>query len=171
MKDCTTCKYGYEDERLGIPMCHHPKRFSEDCVDFNMHEEKEKPVPNDIEEAAVDIADNLLTKPKDYALSAKADYWNGVHDGVIAGAKWDREQMISALKNDGDLPLEFIDKFHEIDHTAFQNGQANMREQMMKEAVEGIVTTRSMAGNIVTAHVDYRYKDGQKVRIIIVKED
>lgn len=38
--DCTTCKYGYEDERLGIPMCHHPKRFSEDCVDFNMYEEK-----------------------------------------------------------------------------------------------------------------------------------
>ena len=41
MKDCTTCKYGYKDERLGIPMCHHPKRFSDDCVDFNMHEEKE----------------------------------------------------------------------------------------------------------------------------------
>jgi hypothetical protein len=40
MKDCTTCKYGYEDERLGFPMCHHPKRFSEDCIDFNMHEEK-----------------------------------------------------------------------------------------------------------------------------------
>ena len=40
MKDCTTCEYGYEDERLGIPMCHHPKRFSEDCVDFNMHEKK-----------------------------------------------------------------------------------------------------------------------------------
>lgn len=39
--DCTTCKYGYKDERLGIPMCHHPKRFSEDCVNFNMHEEKE----------------------------------------------------------------------------------------------------------------------------------
>ena len=53
MKDCTTCKYGYEDEQLGIPMCHHPKRFSEDCVDFNMHEEKEikeseNPVPKDL---------------------------------------------------------------------------------------------------------------------------
>ena len=96
--------------------------------------ESEKPVPNDIEEAAVDIADALLAKPKDYVLSAKADYWNGAHDGIIAGAKWKKEQM-------------------------------------MKEAVEGIVTTRSMAGNIVTAHVDYRYKDGQKVRIIIVKED
>lgn len=42
MKDCTTCKYGYEDEQLGILMCHHPKRFSEDCIDFNMREEKEE---------------------------------------------------------------------------------------------------------------------------------
>ena len=50
--------------------------------------------PNDLEEAAVDIADGLLAKPKDYALSAKADYWNGVHDGVIAGAKWQKEQML-----------------------------------------------------------------------------
>lgn len=40
-------------------------------------------------------------KPKDYALSAKADYWNGVHDGVIAGAKWDREQMMNgAIKGE-----------------------------------------------------------------------
>ena len=44
------------------------------------------------------------------------------------------------------------------------------KEQMMKEAVEGIVTTRSMAGNIVTAHVDYHYKDGQKVRIVIIND-
>lgn len=51
--------------------------------------------PNDLDEAAVDIADSLLAKPKDYALSAKADYWNGAHDGVIAGAKWDREQGVS----------------------------------------------------------------------------
>lgn len=35
-------------------MCHHPKRFSEDCVDFNMHEEKEikeseKPMQKELE--------------------------------------------------------------------------------------------------------------------------
>ena len=58
-------------------------------------EKSEKPIfPNDLEEAAVDIADSLLAKPKDYALSAKADYWNGAHDGVIAGAKWQKEQML-----------------------------------------------------------------------------
>lgn len=54
---------------------------------------------------------------------------------------------------------------------AFLDGQKYGLKKMLKEAVEGIVTTRSMAGNIVTAHVDYRYKDGQKVRVIIVKED
>ena len=72
MKDCTTCKYGYKDERLGIPMCHHPKRFSEDCVDFNMHEEKEsnKQQPtkwNEDDEkmldAMIDIVSNSLYEP------------------------------------------------------------------------------------------------------------
>ena len=53
----------------------------------------------------------------------------------------------------------------------FMRGMKYAKEQMMKEAVEGIVTTRSMAGNIVTAHVDYRYKDRQKVRIIVLKDN
>lgn len=58
--DCTTCKYGYEDEQLGIPMCHHPKRFSEDCVDFNMHEEKmNKEITNDLLESKHTMAVQL----------------------------------------------------------------------------------------------------------------
>ena len=143
-----------------------------DEIEYN-RQRAEESVPNDLEEAAVDIADALLSKPKDYALSAKADYWNGVHDGTIAGAKWQKEQMISALKNDGDLPIEFIDKFHEIDRTAFQNGQANMKEQMMKDAVEGVVF-----GNVyehwVETGIDEKLSylnPGDKVRVIIVKED
>lgn len=60
--------------------------------------ESEKPVPNDIEEAAVDIADALLAKPKDYVLSAKADYWNGAHDGIITGAKWGAKQILEYVK-------------------------------------------------------------------------
>lgn len=42
MKDCTTCRYGYKDERLDILLCHHPLRFAQDCVDFNMHEQIEE---------------------------------------------------------------------------------------------------------------------------------
>ena len=142
--------------------------------------ESEKPIPNDLEEAAVDIADALLSKPKDYAISAKADYWNGAHDGIIAGAKWQKEQMISALKNDGNLPIEFIDKFHEIDRTAFQNGQANMKEQMMKEAIHYVVQddldSHGASYNIpfirigIAALKPKGIGVGDKVRIIIVKE-
>ena len=133
--------------------------------------EQEKPVPNDLEEAAVDIADALISKPKDYVLSAKADYWNGAHDGIIAGAKWKKEQMISALKNDGDLPIEFIDKFHEIDRTAFQNGQANMKEQMMKEAVEGKIIFLLNGDVAVNIGDTDEYKLGQKVRIIVKEKE
>lgn len=123
MKDCTTCKYGYEDERYCIPLCHHPKRFSEDCIDFNMYEESEKlmnqkgldvtdfckpidpgiaqciadhswemlgedekPVPADLEEAA-----------EKYARLDDKGVWKdgGKYKGFIAGAKWDREKMMS----------------------------------------------------------------------------
>lgn len=90
MKDCTTCKYGYEDERLGIPMCHHPKRFSEDCVDFNMHEEKEtkeseKPVPNDLEEAAKEYTDNKSWAKENYLTPY-------IREAFIAGYKLAMEQ-------------------------------------------------------------------------------
>ena len=55
--------------------------------------------PNDLEEAAVDIADALLAKSRDYILSAEADYWNGAHDGIIAGAKWDRNRILAIIKS------------------------------------------------------------------------
>lgn len=36
IKDCTTCKYGWEDERLKIPFCH-----NYDCKDWELWEVKE----------------------------------------------------------------------------------------------------------------------------------
>ena len=94
MKDCTTCKYGYEDERLGIRMCHHPKRFSEDCINFNMHEEKEsehladarKTSLNDLEEAAEEWAENE-------AYGKSNAEFEMAYKGYIAGAKWMEEQL------------------------------------------------------------------------------
>lgn len=116
MKDCTTCKYGYEDERLGIPMCHHPKRFSEDCVDFNMHEEAEKPMQEGLDVTdfckpidpgiAQCIADHsweMLGEdekpvPADLEEAAKEyskDYESGPNriaiNAFIAGAKWQED--------------------------------------------------------------------------------
>lgn len=79
-------------------------------------------ITKDLEEAAVDIADALLAKSRDYILSAEADYWNGAHDGIIAGAKWDREQMMKdgsegEVRKDGTIGyLEFSNdqQFHSL---------------------------------------------------------
>ena len=110
MKDCRTCKYGYEEERLGIPMCHHPKRFSEDCVDFNMHEEKEikeSEKPDNHEEHVPEIKETGtqgLDEAANVSAKMKYPYEGGMKgeiceysipifvDGFKAGAEWAMKQ-------------------------------------------------------------------------------
>lgn len=169
MKDCTTCKYGYEDERLGIPMCHHPKRFSEDCVDFNMHEEKEikeseKPVPNDLEEAAEEYRQGEVDTGCDYIDDSDGDslYHSAcLADAFIAGAKWQAEKDKETI--------ELAE-----DHAYFA-GSVNEREQMMKDAVEGEIQMRysgCLCAKTVRAINEDKFKLGDKVRIIVLpKED
>lgn len=123
MKDCTTCKYGYEDERLGILMCHHPKRFSDDCVDFNMHEEKmNKEITNDLLESkptrAVQLSDGryvteelarqmahegLDEAAKEYTDTrswAKDNYLTPyIRDAFKAGAEWQKEQKPELIQH------------------------------------------------------------------------
>lgn len=212
--DCTTCKHGYEDERLGIPMCHHPKRFSEDCVNFNMHEEKEteksekpinpedamklleekialvkqrgtwdgvdvdkfmdevrgrepeKPVPNDLEEYAsrtgFDYVDNIVQEHPGHRFNDH-DVEYAYRDGIIAGAKWQEEQDQETI--------ELAE-----DH-AYLAGAVNEREKMLKEAVEGEIFDdydKDTCEHHLTilSTVPSGYKDGDKVRIIILpKED
>lgn len=47
-----------------------------------------------IKEAAIDYADCARTQPKDYCINSIADYDNGIREGFIAGANWQKEQMI-----------------------------------------------------------------------------
>lgn len=109
--DCTTCKYGYEDERLGIPMCHHPKRFSEDCVDFNMHEEKEikeseKPTNLGERIGSYDIVpyiDDKIAKLQDMWREEKVAFdWDDMHEMIedVAShfAQWGAEHLADARK-------------------------------------------------------------------------
>lgn len=97
MKDCTTCKYGYEDERLGIQMCHHPKRFSENCVDFNMHEEKHPDGKSDksLEEAAKEYewsnVDTNQLNPPTLDITVQV---GDLRNAFIAGAEWQKQQML-----------------------------------------------------------------------------
>jgi len=95
MKDCTTCKYGFVDEQLGFPMCHHPLRWSEDCVDFNMHEEKKEPkkatgiVEKKLSDELEEAAENIYKTP----FGTRAEDFK-------AGAEWMAGQF---QKIEGDL--------------------------------------------------------------------
>lgn len=54
----------------------------------------EEPVSDDLEEAAIDFADYARKQPKDYAISAIADYDHGCIDGFKAGAEWQKAKMM-----------------------------------------------------------------------------
>ena len=79
-------------------MCHHPLRFSEDCVDFNMHEEIEEPekatgieekkLPDNLDEAAEEHAGLNFDRQMEYK-----SFWNDV-DTFKAGAEWQKAKMM-----------------------------------------------------------------------------
>ena len=165
MKDCTTCKYGYEDEQLGIPMCHHPKRFSEDCVDFNMHEEKESenPVPNDLEEEAEEWAENEASGKSDAEFEM-------AYKGFIAGAKWQKEQDLAEMaQSKSPLSVAYANR-------CFENGKQAMKEQMMKDALHGWLDEDNEPPYDLNVLCEEKipfgkFKHCDKVKLIIVKED
>jgi hypothetical protein len=55
-------------------MCHHPKRFSEDCVNFNMHEEKE----TEKSEKPINPEDAMKLLEEKIALVKQRGTWDGV---------------------------------------------------------------------------------------------
>lgn len=178
MKDCTTCKYGYEDERLGIPMCHHPKRFSEDCVDFNMHEEKEvKGSEKSIN--GLDVTD--FCKPIDPGIAqCIADHsWEMLGEDEkpvpadLEEAAQHSEILTYPMPEDGDIEKVFKVQearvLHEIGFIAGAKWQAG---QMMKEAVETRVIGLGLGDtpHIVLGFSD-EFKKGDKVRVFICKKE
>lgn len=125
--------------------------------------ESENPVPNDLEEAA----ENHIRKVVDTAGHPGWDWTTqDIADAFIAGAKWQEE------KNNKDISEKIA--------AAYQLGLADKEKQMMSETVEVRVQTSPLNGplgisayccNFPSNHPFYHCKEGDKVRIIIVKED
>lgn len=81
-------------------------------------------------------------------------------DAFKAGAEWQKEQECSDCPNRGNT--------HQ-----YLKGLKDCKEQMLKEAVEGYVNYYEDSGGILMAEaqVGCPYHNGDKVKIIIVKED
>lgn len=137
--------------------------------------ESEKPVPNDLEEAAEISFDEAYALTEDYrdflakGLTEKRPRPIGPHwfceyakNRFIAGAKWQAEQDQETI--------ELAE-----DHAYFA-GSVNEREKMMKEAVEEEVLDFSSSLE-AHPHVNIpldnkKFRSGDKVRIIVLpKED
>ena len=106
----------------------------------------------------LDFLDTLEEEPVDLEKEINEQWGSYTHDGHSAGI--DR------------------DEFNAIAYYFYELGETRMKEQMMQEAVEGRVCAvyPLKDGNDVQYGVLYPkgvlpYKDGQKVKLIIVKED
>ncbi len=121
-------------------------------------------IPNDLEEAAVKWSKE---NTRGFVLKDKTTRYVGdTIDAFIAGAKWQKEQDLAEMaQSKSPLSVAYANR-------CFENGKQAMKEQMMKEAVEGEVVKDISNKLAVTAKINLDgFKFGDKVRVIIVKEN
>lgn len=109
-------------------------------------------IPKDLEEASSKFATHIASNGVSVEfLEEKLSFQEG--------AKWQKEQ------DDKELSEKIV--------AAYQLGLADKEKQMLNEAVEGFVNYYEDSGGILMAEaqVGCPYHNGDKVKIIIVKED
>ena len=162
------------DEKIALVK----RRGTWDGVDVDKYMDevrgREPEKPKDLEEAA----DDYIGKVAD-------DGWewetHDIVDAFIAGAKWQAEQLLKGSPLPEDTVLfnkgvaegrrlaeeEQADLFTIVALDAAQRAQ----DQMMKDAEEGLFQNTPFPTICLDDCKDHNFKDNQKVRIIIVKED
>lgn len=139
-------------------------------------EQPEKPVPNDLEEASSKFATHTASNGVSVEfLEEKLSFQEG--------AKWQKEQdEILKVNYEGAKAVydNTVQHLQEKIDEKYELGKKDMKEQMMKEAVEGQVFGATdvkalyegkvyVISNLVQ-DTDYNLYPNDKVRIIIVKE-
>ena len=147
---------------------------------YDKGKNSQEPVSEELEEAAMQYA---KLKHKDAALQ-KIVSWD-----FRAGAKWQEEQFeknrlkhCNSITNEqAELESDFIDqhldKYQRMPTflDAIEYGMEKMKEQMMSKAVDGKIyetQARSKLKAATTGKLSrLDYKVGDKVRVIVIKED
>ena len=175
--------YGYEDN-IGQDVQNN-RIYEETARRYNeLQQSKEQPVCKEKPDIVAQLKHHLETTPKEQLQKEWDDLkgWGkigptvdeflygkpvceGLEDAAIAYSTED-----DGWNPDGTEKTQVIQE--EVD--AFKAGAEWMREKMMKEAVEGHVSTNGMGNKYLFPNYNDDFKDindGDKVRIIIVKED
>ena len=142
-KDCVTCENG---ELKETELSH---------SEVTKISDQDNPLSEDFKR----FEEEYLEKEKDEILCVYDR-----HAGLMDGAKWQKEQDKETI--------ELAE-----DH-AMLAGMEKMKEQMMKDAVDGLYIYRNkytkknvLHGFDVTCEAVQRFKKGDKVKLIIIKED
>ena len=156
---------GYLD--AGVSAEDYVKAFSQRLLNSIGQQSKPK-VSEELEEyasqAGFDYVDGIVLQAEPNHRWNDHDVENAHRDGIIKGASWQKEQDIR------DMYMSDNRHFQKV----YELGRKDMKAEMMKEAVEGCVLTRDIYDKRAL-DIDFVYPDGlkpgDKVRIIIVKED
>lgn len=120
MKYIDAEKIRSEVERIKEAGCASPISVCNDILSFIDFLQQEQPNV-DFEKAAIDYADKELHKPKDYAVAAAADWWNGCVNGFKSGAKWMAEQGYSQQT------YVYANRFNDENEAVIQLGRCSER--------------------------------------------
>lgn len=150
--------------------------------DGNLVYLQEQPICEELEEASDGYAEKHgFRVPYD----ASDNFYDDVDvkaskEGFIAGAKWQMKKDLSSINKSYESGVVFgmnaqkeqnEKELSEKIASAYQLGLADKEKQMMKEAVEGKIIFLLNGDVAVNIGDTDEYKLGQKVRIIIVKEE
>lgn len=124
------------------------------------------------QEKVYQASEELYAAAKEYAqgegMEDACGGWEDMSDAFITGAQWQKEQMEERWLKDREGC--FWDGVEE--------GKKVMKEQMMKEAVEGeacilgrVAYVKEESSSALKQYILDNFKNGDKVKIIIVKED
>lgn len=125
-----------------------------------------KTSPEDLEEAADEYEKKHTYQLYDGGGFTTPEYDATPADAFIAGAEWQKD------KDTRDMYMSDNRHFNKV----YELGKKDMKEMMMKEAVEGEVRHCATVHYVITNESQLsarlkQFQDGDKVRIIIVKED
>ena len=109
-------------------------------------------IPKDLEEVAENYIAPIENEDRLNVINFSGQ---DIKDAFIAGAQWQKE------KDEKMLSVEYL--------KGVEFGKKDTKEQMLREAVEGVVTEKF--GAISVPRCIYEKYNGQRVRIVIIKED
>ena len=153
---------------------------------LEVKEVQEEPVSEDLEEAASRYAKEEYNRKSPATLPDRCKgCYAPLKYAFKAGAKWKEEQLEKNLlahcdaqtEEEAELERDFITSIIKKEHRlptfddAIKYGMRLQKEQMMAKTIDGEVGYWNLRGLSVNVELPHSVEEGDKVKVIVIKED